>query len=124
MAELEELSKKLLETESALSAFWHLAPNLFIISERDGKIYKVNAAWTRIMGYELSELVGHYSYEFVHPYDLEATRQVRAKAFREMKLENFQHRWIKKDGTYQTLLWNSTLLYHDRFIYAIAQVIP
>lgn len=122
IAALKKLSTRLLETESELSAFWNLAPNLFIISKRSGEIVKVNDSWKRLLGYLSSELVGHFSREFIHPEDMWKTKKIRERAFRLLKVVNFRHRWRHKDGHYLILNWNSTLCYSDKYIYGIAEV--
>lgn len=120
LARLRTLSEKLEETESALSAFWHLAPILLIVSRRSGEILKINMAWKYMLGYDTEDVVGKLGRDFVHPDDAGKTAAARELAFQQGYLKDFRHRWRKKDGAYTTLNWNSTLIHSNAYIYGVA----
>lgn len=117
---LRALSVKLEETESALSAFWHLAPFIFLVSSRDGYIVKANDAWRRILGHHSTDLIGLMGRDFLHPDDVESAIAARKSAFIDGFVKDFRCRYRHKDGHYVTLNWNSTLIHSNKFIYAIA----
>lgn len=86
--------------------FWDLAAELFCVLTPEGKILRVNPAWTRVLGWGEDELVGHSAFEFVHPDDLAATRHVSETENAEgQRLEEFQNRYRHKDGSYRWLSW-------------------
>lgn len=117
---LRSLSVKLEETESALSAFWHLAPNIFLVSDRFGTIVKANDAWRRILGHNPKAVIGMMGRDFIHPDDVEASTAARKKAFEIGYIKDFRCRFRHQDGQYILLNWNSTLIHSSKFIYAIA----
>lgn len=86
--------------------FWDLAAELFCVLAPDGRILRVNPAWTRTLGWGEQELVGRTAFEFVHPDDLGATRHVSETENAEgQRLEEFQNRYRHKDGSYRWLSW-------------------
>lgn len=124
LKKLKELSVKLEETESALSAFWNLAPNLFIVTLRTGEIYKINRICKRILGYEPEEIIGLFGKSLIHPEDVFMAAARRKLAFEEGYVKDFKCRWRHKDGQYVNLIWNSTFVHSEKYIYAIGLEVP
>ena len=86
--------------------FWDLAAELFCVLTPDGRILRVNPAWTRVLGWDERELVGRSAFEFVHPEDVGASRHVSETESGEgQHLEEFQNRYRHKDGSYRWLSW-------------------
>ena len=54
-----------------------------------------------ILGYDPAEMIGHSAVEFIHPDDLEATREEMRAARRGLKMRNFETRYVHKDGQYR-----------------------
>lgn len=86
--------------------FWDLAAELFCVLAPDGRILRVNPAWTRVLGWREDELIGRSAFELVHPDDLSVTRKVSETENAEgQRLEGFQNRYRHKDGSYRWLSW-------------------
>lgn len=77
LAALAELSSKLVETESTLSAFWLLAPTLKLITCK-GKIIKVSPMFDTLLGYNVDDLVGTDYKTLIHPDDIPAVNETEA----------------------------------------------
>jgi diguanylate cyclase (GGDEF)-like protein/PAS domain S-box-containing protein len=63
--------------------------------------YAYASAGTRdLLGYEPDELIGHSSYEFVHPDDLDHVRGAHASLFEGKDRVDVRYRCRRKDGSY------------------------
>lgn len=118
LPKLVELSRQIGETESLLSTFWHLSPNLFCIV-RDGKFEKVNPAWETVLGYSEAELIGAEYLPIIHPDDHGMTREVEKILADNKKVFFFNTRFLNKtDNTYRIIEWTSIEDLHTKRIYA------
>jgi signal transduction histidine kinase len=61
-----------------------------------------------ILGYEPAEMIGHSAIEFIHPDDLESTREEMRSARRGHHMRNFETRYVHKNGQAVTLTWMGT----------------
>jgi PAS domain S-box-containing protein len=116
--ELGELSTYLSELESQLSLIFAASPDMIIFIHKDGRIIKVSYAVTRILGYDKKEMIDKYIWDFIHPEDIEKTKQVRTELVENRILffdhkEYFTNRWLKKNGGYAKLAWRFSL-YDER----------
>ena len=69
---------------------------------------KVNPAFTNVLGYESEELLSRSFLEFIHPDDIEPTRQVVEDQLQAgQTVLAFENRYRHKLGGYRWLLWNS-----------------
>ena len=53
-------------------------------------------------------MIGHSAVEFIHPDDLESTRNEMRSARRGRQMRNFETRYVHKDGRPVTLTWMGT----------------
>jgi signal transduction histidine kinase/ActR/RegA family two-component response regulator len=61
-----------------------------------------------ILGYRPEEMIGHSAVEFIHPDDLDSTREEMRAARRGRQMRNFDTRYIRKDGEPVMLTWMGT----------------
>jgi diguanylate cyclase (GGDEF)-like protein/PAS domain S-box-containing protein len=66
----------------------------------DGRYTYASAASRDLLGYEPEELIGHSSYEFIHPDDLEEVRRAHDELLGGGDRVRFRHRYRRKDGSY------------------------
>ena len=65
--------KKVAEEE--LNQFFNVSLDLLCIANTDGYFLRLNPAWERILGYTREELMAKRFLDFVHPDDLDRTRE-------------------------------------------------
>ena len=53
-------------------------------------------------------MIGHSAVEFIHPDDLDSTREEMRAARRGRQMRNFETRYVHKDGQAVTLTWMGT----------------
>ena len=86
-------------------SFFQTSADLMCIANPDGIFLKTNPAFTVTLGYTANELVSKPILEFVHPDDRQATRD---EIFRQQETgftENFENRYLCKDGSIKWLSW-------------------
>nr|WP_314621512.1 PAS domain S-box protein [uncultured Noviherbaspirillum sp.] len=112
------LGEQILLNFAAKDLIWKNSPDLLLIVGNDGILRDVNPAWTSILGWSISDLVGKHFHTLVHPDDLPATYQAFNGAAGQ-KLPNFENRHLHKDGSFRWILWTSTP--QANYIYAIGK---
>ena len=79
--------------------------DLILVTDRQGIFYRVSPSSMAILGYDPSEMVGRSGLQFVHPDDLDNTRQM----MREQRLGNvtrhFDCRYLHRSGSIVLLTW-------------------
>ncbi len=102
-----------------LDQFFNLSLELLCIANTDGYFLRLNPAWERILGYSREELMAKQFFDFVHPDDLDKTREVVSNLASQQKVIYFENRYRCKDGTYRWLEWTSAPA--GNLIYAAAR---
>jgi PAS domain S-box-containing protein len=112
--ELETANKELLneieQKESAqnqLETFFNVALDLLCIADKHGNFLKLNKAWEILLGYSLNELKNTEFLNFVHPEDLEATKNINKLLFKDKNIVPFINRYKTKSGDYRYIEWRS-----------------
>jgi PAS domain S-box-containing protein len=106
--------------QEQLEHFFTMSGDLLCIANFDGYFARVNASWTRLLGYSATELLSRPYIEFVHHEDREATVVVAANLQRGEPLSAFENRFRCKDGSYKWLQWTATPRLDEQLIYAVA----
>ena len=79
--------------------------DLILVTDRRGQFIDVSPSSKAILGYEPAEMIGHVGIDFIHPDDLDPTREEMRLARRGRNTRNFECRYIHKDGRAVTLTW-------------------
>jgi PAS domain S-box-containing protein len=111
--------KALQKKTDELDQFFNISPDLLCIATTDGYFLRLNSAWERIFGYPREELLTKRLLSFVHPDDLDGTRQALSTLASQQEVFFFQNRYCCKDGTYRWLEWSSAPV--GTMIYAAAR---
>lgn len=82
------------------------SPDLILITDRHGKFIRVSPSAAAILGYQPDEMIAHSAADFIHPDDLESTREELRLARRGRHVRNFETRYAHKGGHFVTLVWN------------------
>jgi PAS domain S-box-containing protein len=79
--------------------------DLILVTDPVGNFVQVSPSSMTILGYEPAEMIGHTAVEFIHPDDLDSTRQEMRSARRGRHMRNFETRYVHKNGQAVTLTW-------------------
>ncbi|AWI90328.1 hybrid sensor histidine kinase/response regulator [Methylobacterium sp. DM1] len=101
----QALEARVAERTRALHRAWRLSPDLLVVADTEGVLRSVNAAWTDLLGWEASDLVGRSFVEFTHPEDLEATQAAFAGIMTEPLVRPYEYRLRHVDGSYRRFAW-------------------
>ena len=93
--------------EEELNQFFKVSLDLKCIANTEGYFLRLNPAWERILGYTLEELMARRFLEFVHPDDLDRTREAISTLVSQQKIFLFENRYRCKDGAYRWLEWSA-----------------
>jgi PAS domain S-box-containing protein len=90
-----------------LDQFFDVTLDLLCIANTDGYFLRLNPAWEKIFGYTRKELMAKRFLDFIHPDDLDRTREAISTLASQQKIFLFENRYRCKDGTYRWLQWSS-----------------
>jgi PAS domain S-box-containing protein len=82
--------------------------DLILVSDPTGNLVQVSPSSMTILGYQPAEMIGRCAIEFIHPDDLDSTREEIRSARRGQQVRNFEARYLHKDGQAVTLTWMGT----------------
>jgi len=99
-------------TQAALSQqieerqrIFETSQDLILVTDTKGTFVQVSPSSTAILGIKPEEMIGHSAVEFIHPDDLDSTRQEMRSARQGQHMRNFETRYMHKDGHAVTLTW-------------------
>ncbi len=101
--------------------FFKLDLDLLCVAGFDGYFKRLNPSWTKVLGYEESELTGRPFLDFVHPDDVAATQAELERLSDGADTIRFENRYRASDGSYRVLLWNARPYPDEGLIYALAR---
>ncbi|MGI0479837.1 PAS domain S-box protein [Geminocystis sp. CENA526] len=107
-------------SQRQLDYFFNLSLDMFCITGVDGSFKRVNSSFLTTLGYNSSEMINQNMLSFVHPDDVEITKEELEKLSNGFPSVNFENRWLTSDGQYRWLAWKS-LPYEEGIIYATAR---
>jgi PAS domain S-box-containing protein len=83
--------------------------DLILVTDTEGTFVQVSPSSLTILGYSPEEMIGHSAIEFIHPSDLDSTRDEMRSARRGRRSRgHFDARYLHQDGRTVTLSWMST----------------
>jgi PAS domain S-box-containing protein len=82
--------------------------DLILVTDAKGILIQVSPSSETILGYAPGEMIGHSAIDFIHGDDLDNTREEMRAARRGQHSQNFDCRYIHKDGRIVTLSWMGT----------------
>lgn len=95
--------------------------DIICVFDHTGKFTRVSEAAKIILGYELRELVGKNSIDFVYEEDKAHTIELSDNIKKGFTITNFENRYYKKDGSLATLAWSSKWEEEDQKFYGVAR---
>jgi PAS domain S-box-containing protein len=109
------------QSESELEQFFDLSLDLLCVAGFDGYFKRVNASLERTFGYARRELLSRPFLEFVHPDDVQSSRDVVAQLRQGNDVIGFEHRIICGDGSVRWLQWNTRTMPEQGVVYGAAR---
>ncbi|PJI38523.1 ATP-binding protein [Ferrovibrio sp.] len=79
--------------------------DLILVVERDGTMRRVSPSVQHLLGYRPEELVGLNATDFIHPDDLDRTRDEMRRARHTGVMRHFDCRYLHRDGRVVHLSW-------------------
>ncbi|HKK38599.1 MAG TPA: PAS domain S-box protein, partial [Cryomorphaceae bacterium] len=114
-----ELSRKKIEIE--LAQIFNFTPDLICVAGFDGHFKRMNPAGLALLGYSLEEISSRPIKSFVHQEDQPQTERNQSKLYKGESPDNFENRYITKEGKIVWLNWTATSLPEQGIIYAVAK---
>lgn len=112
--------KEVLATLKTFEQFFKMSFDMMVVAN-DKFFIKANPAYTRILGYEQSELGVAPFLSFIHPDDKERAVEEVDKLIKGTTMINFRARVRCKDKSYKWLEWNATTDLQTGLVYGVAR---
>jgi PAS domain S-box-containing protein len=80
--------------------------DIILITDRRGRFIDIGPSSLTVLGYRPEEMIGQTGMRFIHPDDLERTRDEMRQARRGQEMQNFESRYVHKNGSIVSLAWN------------------
>lgn len=110
------LEERVAERTRERDRVWNNSRDLLAVIGPDGEFRAVSPAWTRLLGYEPDEVIGHGYRARLHPDDRAISEVARAEALVGRNLSSFENRYLHKDGGVRWITWNTFA--EDGLVYA------
>jgi PAS domain S-box-containing protein len=92
-------------TRSINQRIFDTSLDLILVVDRRGNFLRASPSSIAILGYKPDEMIGRSAQDFVHPDDLDHTRDNMRSARRGQLPRNFECRYLHKDGHPVPLAW-------------------
>ena len=105
------------------TTFSDTIPALTCCINTDYSFRYLDPEWEKVLGYPLKDLLSRSLFNFIHPSDLEKTRNKLEKQLKAEHPVDCTGRYRCKDGAYREFEWRFTLPCNDT-IFAVARHVP
>ncbi len=102
---------------AALARVFDLTPEILCVMDLDGRLIRANAALAQMLGRYEAALLGASALQFLHPDDVEPTRQLLEAHRRGQAVHGLRSRIRTADGTYRLVEWYSAVDFEAGRIY-------
>jgi two-component system cell cycle sensor histidine kinase/response regulator CckA len=107
--------------EDGFADFFAMSLDCLCVAGVDGYFKRVNASWTRVLGWTPEELMARPSIDFLHPDDRAVTLAARARLVVREPMGPLRNRYGCKDGSYRWFEWRSIAHLERGLVYAAAR---
>jgi PAS domain S-box-containing protein len=94
---------------------WRYSPDLLALMRADGLLLAVNPAWSGLLGYQPSALIGTLFFGQIHPDDVSAATEALARSS-YLPTQRFEIRYRSAAGSWRHFAWNISV--EDGLVYA------
>ncbi|MCP4633600.1 MAG: PAS domain S-box protein, partial [candidate division Zixibacteria bacterium] len=106
IAELEAAETVHKQLEHEFEKMFNFSLDLIAVGDYNGYLKRVNSSFEKLLGYTKEELLSNHYSSFVHPDDRDySTNETENTLYQGKLLQQFQNRWIGKDGTGHWIDW-------------------
>jgi PAS domain S-box-containing protein len=105
--EIEAQKQAEVESVQDRERLWKSSQDLMLVCNLDGLITAVNPSAERMLGWNETEIVGHYLSDFLHPEDLAATAREMESLNQGETTFAFENRYRTKDESYRLIAWTA-----------------
>ena len=114
----KQQAQELTARTAELDCLWDISPDLLAMVDYNGVFFRVNPAWSAVLGYQPADLIGRHVLDLAHPDDLSSTEAALAHAVND-SLPLFENRYRHNDGTYRWIGWTAAA--SDGVIFALGK---
>lgn len=107
--------------ENDMNRFFELSLDMFCIADFDGYFQRINANFSRVLGYSQQELLARPFLDFVHRDDLTKTIRQMSQMKEGQPVVRFTNRYRAINGQYITLEWTAKAIEDEGVIFAVAR---
>jgi PAS domain S-box-containing protein len=116
----KQAEENLLQVAEENLRFFNNPVNLNALADFEGNLKRISPSWTQLLGWTEPELKSKAFLNFIHPDDVQSTREMFRSITRGSKAVTFENRIASKQGAFHWLLWGAASDPKDRIIYASA----
>jgi PAS domain S-box-containing protein len=91
--------------EALVRRVFETSLDLIVVTDRRGTLLRISPSALPLLGYDPDELVGRSGVNLVYSEDLDSTRNAMRKARRDGTTQNFECRYVHKQGHTITFWW-------------------
>ena len=103
----EHLEQQVAVRTAERDRMWRLSTDIMLVCDLEGSLLSVNPAWTTLLGWTQTELIGRNFFEFIHPDNHQATRVEMDNLARGITTYRFENRYRRRNGSYCLLMWTA-----------------
>jgi PAS domain S-box-containing protein len=104
-----------------LDRLFSLSLDLICVATTDGRFETVNPAFEQLLGFSEAEVLARPILSFVHPDDLQATRDELAQLDRGEPTVRFENRYLTASGDLRWIAWKAVPRPQEGRIYAVGR---
>ncbi len=87
----------------------------------EGRFSNVSPACHKVWGYSPEDLNGRLYIDLVHPDDVEKTNQVAAAIVSGQAIDDFENRYLRRDGSVVDVLWSAVWSDEEKSMFCVAR---
>lgn len=114
---IQEIEKRSIEWDR----FFRLSTEMISVMEPDGVIRRVNPTFAKALHYSPKDLVGRSAFDFIHPNDVEMSREVNKAIKNDIYVINFVNRWRNYYGEYRWMSWRAVMDKETQISYCVTR---
>lgn len=111
VTELKQAQEELREERNVVSAIFDTVGALIVVTDREGRIVRLNRACERMTGCSHEEARGRFIWDlFVPPEAIEALKSIFAELRDKPSPTEYESCWMNREGDRRTVAWSAAVL--------------